>query len=165
MRDASANSIFQGRAVHRPVEEAGAVVQPAEQAEVESINSSEVKAEQEKGNMVTRRTMTMERFTPSACPSAQQQQAPGRDQHPPTTRTQKRQHITDPPRVQEEAPSRTPPVAVTGCLVIREPTGGARPTRQLGSNVASSSTHSVVEWQTIFRHGNEPPPMTASVRT
>ena len=115
--------------------------------------------------MVTKRTMTMERFIPSARPSAQQQQALGRDQHPPTTRTQKRQRITDPPQVQKEAPSRTPPVAVTGGLVIREPTGGARPTWQLGSNVVSSSTHSVVEWQTIFRLGNEPLPMTASVRT
>ena len=115
--------------------------------------------------MVTRRIMTMERFIPSARPSAQQQQAPGKDQHPLTTRTQKRQGITDPPRVQEEAPSRTPPVATTGGLVIREPTGEAHPTWQLESNVASSSTHSVVEWQAIFRLGNEPFPMTVSVRT
>ena len=61
--------IFQGHAVHRPVEEPGAVVQPAEQAEVESINSLEVEAEHEEGNMVTRRTMMIYRFIPSAYPA------------------------------------------------------------------------------------------------
>ena len=85
VRDASANTIFQDHSVHKPVKEAGAAVQLAEQVEVESINSFEVEADQEKGNMVTRRTMTMERFIPSARPLAQQQQAPGRDQHPLTT--------------------------------------------------------------------------------
>lgn len=70
VRDASANSIFQGRAVHRLVEESSAMVQPAKQAEVKSINSSKVEAEQEEGNMVTKRTMTIERFIPSARPSA-----------------------------------------------------------------------------------------------
>lgn len=104
------------------------MVQLAEQAEVESINSFEVKAKQEEGNMVTKRTMTMEKFIPRARPSAQQQQALGRDQHPPTTQTRKRQRIADLPRVQEEVPSRTPPVGATGSVVIREPTSGVRPT-------------------------------------
>ena len=68
MRNTSTNIVFQGRAVHRPVEEVGAVIQLAEQVEVKVINSSEIEAEQEEGNMVTRRTMTMERFIPSARP-------------------------------------------------------------------------------------------------
>jgi len=54
---------------------------------------------------------------------------------------------------------------MTGGVVIQEPFGRAHPTRQLESNVASSSTHPTVGWQTIFRLGNEPFPMTASVRT
>ena len=70
MRNASATSVFQGCAVHRPIKESDTLVQPAEQAEVESINFSEVEAEQEEGNMVNRRTMTMERFIPSTHPSA-----------------------------------------------------------------------------------------------
>ena len=45
------------------------MVQPAEQAEVESINSLEVEAEHEEGNMVTRRTMMIYRFIPSAYPA------------------------------------------------------------------------------------------------
>lgn len=105
------------------------MVQPTKQIEVELINSFEVEAEQEEGNMVTRRTMTMERFIPSADPSAQQQQASGRDQHPPATRTRKRQRIADPPRVQEEAPSRTPLVDATGSVVIWEPINRVCPTR------------------------------------
>ena len=78
MRNASTNIVFQGLAVHRPVEETGAVIQPTEQAEVKAINSFEVEAEQEKGNMVTRRTMTMtmERFILSARPPSQLQQTP-----------------------------------------------------------------------------------------
>lgn len=105
------------------------MVQLAEQAEVELVNSFEVEAEQEEGDMMTKRTMMMERFIPSAHPSAQQQQASGRDQHHPTTRTQKRQRIANPPRVQEESLLRTPMVAATGSMVIRDPTSGARPTR------------------------------------
>ena len=65
VRDALANFVSQGRIVYRPVKEPGAMVQPAEQVEVESINSSEVEAEQEKGNMVTKRTMAIERFISS----------------------------------------------------------------------------------------------------
>ena len=70
MRVTSANFVFQGHVVHRPVKEPGAVVQPAEQAEAKSINSLEVEAEQEEGNMVTRRTMTIYRFIPGAYPAA-----------------------------------------------------------------------------------------------
>ena len=69
VRNASATSVFQGCAVHRPIKESDTLVQLAKQAEVESINFSEVEAEQEEGNMVNRRTMTMERFIPSTHPS------------------------------------------------------------------------------------------------
>ncbi|KAL0005182.1 hypothetical protein SO802_012743 [Lithocarpus litseifolius] len=51
VRDASANSVFQGRAIHKPVEEPYVVAQPSKQEETELINSSEVEAKQEKGNM------------------------------------------------------------------------------------------------------------------
>ena len=71
VRNASANSIFQGCVVHRPIEEPGAVVQSVEQAEVKSINSFEVEAKQEEGNIVTKRKMTIERLIPSEHPSAQ----------------------------------------------------------------------------------------------
>ena len=40
VRDASTNSVFQGRAVHKPMKEPHAEVQPAEQAKVEFVNSS-----------------------------------------------------------------------------------------------------------------------------
>ena len=66
VRDASANSIFQGHVVHRPIKEPWVVVQPAKQAKAKSINSSEVEAEQDEGNMVTKRTMTIDRFIPDA---------------------------------------------------------------------------------------------------
>ena len=46
------------------------MVQPAEQEKVESTNSSEVEAEQEECNMVTRRTMMIDRFIPSTHPTA-----------------------------------------------------------------------------------------------
>ena len=44
MRDASVDSVFQGRVVHLLVEEARVEVWPTDQAEVESINSSEIYA-------------------------------------------------------------------------------------------------------------------------
>ena len=62
MRDASTNSIFQGHPAHRPIEEPRAEAQPADQAEVESVNSSEAKTEQSEGEMVTKRTMTIDRI-------------------------------------------------------------------------------------------------------
>ena len=62
VRDASTNSIFQGRPAHKPVKEPRAEAQPADQAEVESVNSSEAKTEQSEGEMVTKRTMTIDRI-------------------------------------------------------------------------------------------------------
>ena len=70
VRVTSANFVFQGHVVHWPVKEPSAVIQPAEQAEAESINYLEVEDEQEEGNMVTRRTMTIYRFIPGAYPAA-----------------------------------------------------------------------------------------------
>ena len=67
MKDTSANFVFQSHAIHRPVKEPGVVVQPTEQVEAELINFLEVEPEKEEGNMVTRRTMTIDRFIPDAC--------------------------------------------------------------------------------------------------
>ena len=62
VRDTSTNSIFQGCPAHRPVEEPRAEAQPTDQAEVESVNSSEAKTEQSEGEMVTKRTITIDRI-------------------------------------------------------------------------------------------------------
>jgi len=78
-RDASTNSVLQGRATHRPVEEPQAEVQPANQAATESVNSSEAKTEQGEGEMVIKRTMTIDWFLPGACLVAQQQQTQGKN--------------------------------------------------------------------------------------
>ena len=73
MRDASAKSVFQGCAIHIPVEEPRAKVQPTDQAEVESVNSSEAEVEQGEGEMDVQRTMIVDRFLLGARPTAQQQ--------------------------------------------------------------------------------------------
>ena len=70
--DASADFVFQGRAVHRLVEEPQAQVQPTDQVTAELVNSSEV--EQGEDEMVVRRTMKANWFLPSARPAQQQQQ-------------------------------------------------------------------------------------------
>ena len=67
--DASADFVFQGRAVHRLVEEPQAQVQPTDQVVAESVNSSKVEVEQGKDEMVVRRTMTANWFLPSARPA------------------------------------------------------------------------------------------------
>lgn len=59
MRDALASSVFQGLSVHILVEE-NRIVQPADQAEFESINSSEAEAEQVEGEMVIQRIMLVD---------------------------------------------------------------------------------------------------------
>lgn len=93
VRDALADSVFQGHSVHIPVEE-NRIVQPADQAKFESINSSEAEAEQVEGEMVIQRIMIVDRFLPGRLPTMQQQ-TQGRDQPPPTTHTWKRQCTTD----------------------------------------------------------------------
>ena len=67
MRDASTTSVFQGCVVHLPVEKPRAEARLIDQAEVESVNSSKVEAKQGEGEMVVRRTTTIDRFLPSAC--------------------------------------------------------------------------------------------------
>lgn len=64
MRDASIDLVFQGRAVHISIEEPRAEVQPADQAKAESVHFSEAEAEQGKGEMVVKRTMTIDRYLP-----------------------------------------------------------------------------------------------------
>lgn len=53
-KDASVDSIFQGCAVHIPVEETRVEVRPADQEEVESKNSSGAEVEQTEDEIVVR---------------------------------------------------------------------------------------------------------------
>ena len=114
-----------------------APIQEAEEATVESVSSSETESNQGH-DMVTRRTMTINRFVPSARPSAQQQKSQGQDQTPPpppppSNRTQKRPRIAkQTPISSGDAPTRTPPRPSRG-IVIWEPT------TQTEVNVASTS--------------------------
>lgn len=71
MRDASADSISQRRAIHRPVKEPQIQVQLVDQVVVESVNFFEAEAEQGGSEMVVKRTMTIDRFLPNAHPTAQ----------------------------------------------------------------------------------------------
>lgn len=168
IKDALADLVSQSRKIHRPVEEPQAPVQTTEQAAVESVNSSDVEAGQGEGEMVVKRTMTLDCFMPSACPAAQQQAPQGRSQTPsppPPARSRKRQGITDQPsKGSRDAPPKTPPARTFGGIVIWEPVNAARPTAQMRSNVASFSWPEV-GWQAVFRLRNEPFPVTASVRT
>ena len=66
VRDTSTDSVFQGRAIHKPIEEPQAQVQPTDQVATKSVNSSKVEAEQGEDEMVVRRTMTTYRFLPGA---------------------------------------------------------------------------------------------------
>lgn len=67
-RGASANFVFQGRAVHISVKEPHVEVQPTDQEEAESVNSLSAKDEQAEGKMVVRRNMTAYRFLPGGRP-------------------------------------------------------------------------------------------------
>ena len=64
IRDGTADTVFHGLAEHIPVEQPVREVQVAEQAEVESVDSSEAKAEDPGATMVVRCTMTADRFLP-----------------------------------------------------------------------------------------------------
>ena len=64
VRDASANIVSQSCADHRPIKEPQAQVQSAKQAG-ESVNSSEAEAEQGEGEMVVKRTITLDLFCPA----------------------------------------------------------------------------------------------------
>ena len=94
--------------------------------------------------MVTRQMMTIDRFLPSTCPTAQPQKPQGKDQTPPpppADRTKKKQHIVDqPPRVPSDAPAKTP-LLMSSRIMIWELAGTSQSTAQVGTNVASSSWH------------------------
>ena len=120
--DASADFVFQGRAVHRLVEEPQAQVQPTDQVAAELVNSSKVEVEQGKDEMVVRRTMTADWFLPSARLAQQQQQTQGRNQPPLATCTRKRQRTADqPPKVSKDVPLRTPPLLHRVAWSFRNP--------------------------------------------
>ena len=114
-----------------------APIQEAEEATVESISSSETESDQGY-DMVKRRTMTINRFVPSARPSAQQQKSQGQDQtppppSPPSNSTQKRPRIAKQTHVgSSDTPTRTPHQPSKG-IVIWEPT------TQTEVNMASTS--------------------------
>ena len=59
VRDEYANLVFQGRPIHTPVEEPRVEVQPADQVEVESVNSSSAEAKNAEDEMVVWQNMTI----------------------------------------------------------------------------------------------------------
>ena len=101
LRDESAKHVSQRlqELVHVPVEpkalvqeapvpseipvESEAPVQEAEQVAIELVNSSETESDRDE-DMVTRKTMTINCFVPSARQTKQQQPSQGRGQVPPT---------------------------------------------------------------------------------
>lgn len=68
-RDGSANTVFQGRVVHTPVEEQRKEVPTTEQTEVDSIDSLGAEAKNTENEMVFHRNMTTNYFLPSGCPA------------------------------------------------------------------------------------------------
>lgn len=68
VRDASADLVSQSRKVHVPIEEPEALARAVELA-AESVNSSEVEADQGE-EMMTKHTMTIDRFLPGTSPAA-----------------------------------------------------------------------------------------------
>ena len=109
--------------------------------------------------------MAADRFLPGGHPAAQQQQPQDREQPPLAPHNRKRPRHTDQPlRRPKETPLRTPLASTVTVVVIREFASDARPTVQVGSNVASSSSPPIVRWQTTFMLGNEPLPMTFTIR-
>ena len=80
VRDKFADLVFQCHTIHTPVEEPHVKVQPADQVEVELVDSSGAEAKSTKDKMVVRRNITVNQFLLGDRPV--QQQAQGRD-HPP----------------------------------------------------------------------------------
>ena len=80
VRDKSTNLVFQGRVIYTPVEEPCVEVQPADQVELESVDSLRAEAESTEDEMVVQRNMTIDQFLPGD--RLVQQQAQGRDQPP-----------------------------------------------------------------------------------
>ena len=73
VRDESANLISQNCTVHRPVGEPEAQVQLSEQVATESINSFKKEVDKCEEEMVSKRTLTLDRFLPGARPATKQQ--------------------------------------------------------------------------------------------
>lgn len=71
IRDDLANLISENQTVHRPVGEPETIVQPSKQVAAESINSSKAEIDQIEGEMVSKRTLTLDHFLPRAYPAAQ----------------------------------------------------------------------------------------------
>ena len=124
VRDESTKCVSQSRKTHIPVEGPDAPVQVAEPMAAESANPS--KAEADLGEeMVTRRTLNIDRFLLSTCPVAQSQKTPSKEWTlpPPSSRAKKKQRVSDqPPKVPGDAPVRTPPRA-SGGFTTQEPAG------------------------------------------
>ena len=74
IRDSTADIVFQGRALHTPVEEQRPEVLAAEQVKVELVDSSGVEVEDIKEEMVVCWNMTADWFLPNGRPAMQQQQ-------------------------------------------------------------------------------------------
>lgn len=70
VRDKSADTVFQGRAIHTLVEEHRTKVSATDQAEVESVDSFSAKAENVEDEMVVQRNMIAARFLPGSRPIA-----------------------------------------------------------------------------------------------
>ena len=107
VRDDIANLISQNCTVHRPVGGPQTLVQPTRQVAAESVNSSEVETDQGEEEMVSKRTLTLERFLPGALT-------------PPSSWPflKKVMYFRITTRVSSDAPSRTPPLRVSGGVVI-----------------------------------------------
>ena len=73
-KDGSANTVFQGRTLHTPVEEQRTEVPTTEQVVVESVNSFGAKVEEPEEETVVRINMVVARFLLGGRPAAQQQQ-------------------------------------------------------------------------------------------
>ena len=69
-RDGLYDTVFQGRAVHTPVEEQHTETSAIEQVEAKSVDSSSAEAKNAEDEMVVRRNMTADQFFPGGCPVA-----------------------------------------------------------------------------------------------
>ena len=85
LKDTSVELVSRNRAVDRLVERPQdlAPIQVVEPAAAKSINSSRIESNPGEDEMVTRQAMTIDRFVPSAYPTAQQQEPQGRNLTPP----------------------------------------------------------------------------------
>jgi len=139
-----------------------APAQGTEQVAVEFTNFFDTEFDRGE-DMVTQKTMTIDRFVPRARQTVQQQPPQGRGQTPlpppppPTERTQKRQCIAEQTSTGlGDVVTRTPLQPSRG-IVIQEPQ------TQVGASAASSS-QAAQAWQPTFQLDGESLPVNASVR-